>query len=251
MLEEKEKLLDIVKDTVIVHKIEGKKTDLKILNNMEDKNIVDTIDALNEAEDLEEKQIADEYETIVKKQLQMLQADERGRQALQNEIVEIRRKQEKRAEALRTRAKALEIEKIRAKKISSRPPPLPKSVKSLLKEQAKKQTELTSEIMNPHLSPLQDIMEDEMEDVENKENIDNMYSEIENRIKQEEWDRKANKRFHEALKKDRLKQAWLDTHYMDFVPGKSTIEKCFAKFKQDEMSTEDDARSGHPQRCCY
>ncbi|GFS59988.1 uncharacterized protein TNIN_311531 [Trichonephila inaurata madagascariensis] len=205
-LEEKEKLLDIVKDTVIVHKIEGKKTDLKILNNMEDENIVDTIDALNEAEDLEEKQTADEYETIVKKQLQMLQADERGRQAIQNEIVEIRRKQEKRAEALRTRAKALEIEKIRAKKISSRPPPLPKSVKSLLKEQAKKQTELTSEITNPHLSPLQDIMEDEMEDAENKENIDNMYSEIENRIKQEEWDRKANKRFHEALKKDRLKQ---------------------------------------------
>ncbi|GFQ85583.1 uncharacterized protein TNCT_10891 [Trichonephila clavata] len=205
-LEEKVKLLDIVKDTVIVHKIEEKKTDLKILNNMEDENIIDAIDALNEAEDLEEKQVAEEYETIVTKQLQMLQADERGRQALQNEVTEVRRKQEKRAEALRTRAKALEIEKIRAKKISSRPPPLPKSVKSLLKEQAKKQKELTSEIMNPNLSPLQDIIEDELEDVENKENIDNIYSEIENKLKQEERDRKANKRFHEALKKDRLKQ---------------------------------------------
>ncbi|GFQ97447.1 uncharacterized protein TNCT_543461, partial [Trichonephila clavata] len=204
-LEEKEKLLDIVKDTVIVHKIEEKKTDLKILNYMEAENIIDTIDILNEAEDLEEKQVAEEYETIVTKQLQMLQADERGRQALQNEVTEIR-KQEKRAEALRTRAKVLEIEKISAKKISSRPPPLPKSVKSLLKEQAKKQKELTSEIMNPNLSPLQDIIEDELEDVENKENIDNIYSEIENKLKQEERDRKANKLFHEAFKKDRLKQ---------------------------------------------
>lgn len=81
-------------------------------------------------------QVAAEYHDIIKKQLQMLQADERGRQALQNEIAEIRRKQEKRAEALRVRAKALKIEKERAKKIANRPPPLPRSVRLLLKEQS-------------------------------------------------------------------------------------------------------------------
>ncbi|GFV58096.1 putative mariner transposase [Trichonephila clavipes] len=41
--------------------------------------------------------------------------------------------------------------------------------------------------------------------------------------------------------------AWLDKHYSDFAPGKSTVEKWFAKFKRGEMSTENDARSGHPK----
>ncbi|GFX30670.1 integrase catalytic domain-containing protein [Trichonephila clavipes] len=41
--------------------------------------------------------------------------------------------------------------------------------------------------------------------------------------------------------------SWLDKHYSDFAPGKSTVEKWFAKFKRGEMSTEDDARSGHPK----
>ncbi|GFX89241.1 putative DD34D transposase [Trichonephila clavipes] len=41
--------------------------------------------------------------------------------------------------------------------------------------------------------------------------------------------------------------ALLDKHYSDFAPGKSTVEKRFAKFKRGEMSTEDDARSGHPK----
>ncbi|GFV36023.1 putative DD34D transposase [Trichonephila clavipes] len=36
----------------------------------------------------------------------------------------------------------------------------------------------------------------------------------------------------------------LDKHYSDFAPGKSTVEKWFAKFKRGEMSTEDNARSG-------
>ena len=41
-------------------------------------------------------------------------------------------------------------------------------------------------------------------------------------------------------------KAWLDNHYSDSAPGKSTLEKWFAKFKRGEMSTADDARSGHP-----
>ncbi|GFU98790.1 transposable element Tcb2 transposase [Trichonephila clavipes] len=43
-------------------------------------------------------------------------------------------------------------------------------------------------------------------------------------------------------------KGWLDKHYSDFAPGKSTEEKWFAKFKRGEMSTEDDARSGHPKQ---
>lgn len=42
-------------------------------------------------------------------------------------------------------------------------------------------------------------------------------------------------------------KAWLDEHYPDSAPGKSTVEKWFAKFKRGEMSTEDDARSGRPK----
>ena len=39
-------------------------------------------------------------------------------------------------------------------------------------------------------------------------------------------------------------KVWIDKHYSDFAPAKSTVEKWFAKFKRGEMSTEDDARSG-------
>ena len=42
-------------------------------------------------------------------------------------------------------------------------------------------------------------------------------------------------------------KAWLDKHYSVSAPGKLTVEKWFAKFKQGEMSTEDDACSGHPK----
>ena len=42
-------------------------------------------------------------------------------------------------------------------------------------------------------------------------------------------------------------KVWLDKHYSDFAPAKSTVEKWFAKFKRGEMSTEDDARSGRPK----
>jgi hypothetical protein len=46
-------------------------------------------------------------------------------------------------------------------------------------------------------------------------------------------------------KKDTVEaNAWLDKHYTDSVPAKSTIEKWFAKFKQGEMCIEEDARSG-------
>ena len=42
-------------------------------------------------------------------------------------------------------------------------------------------------------------------------------------------------------------KVWLDKHYSDSAPGKSTVEKWFAKFKRGEMNTEDDARSGRPR----
>lgn len=42
-------------------------------------------------------------------------------------------------------------------------------------------------------------------------------------------------------------KVWLDKHYSDSAPGKSTIEKWFGKFKRGEMSIEDDPRSGRPK----
>ncbi|GFX60187.1 histone-lysine N-methyltransferase SETMAR [Trichonephila clavipes] len=42
-------------------------------------------------------------------------------------------------------------------------------------------------------------------------------------------------------------KASFDKPYSDMAPGKSTIEKWFAKFKRGEMNTEDDARSGRPK----
>ena len=42
-------------------------------------------------------------------------------------------------------------------------------------------------------------------------------------------------------------KAWLDNHYSDSAPGKSAVEKWFAKFKPGEMSIEEDARSGRPK----
>lgn len=42
-------------------------------------------------------------------------------------------------------------------------------------------------------------------------------------------------------------KAWLDKHYLDSSPGKSTIEKWYGKFKRGEMSTEDGERSGRPK----
>lgn len=41
-------------------------------------------------------------------------------------------------------------------------------------------------------------------------------------------------------------KACLVKHYSDFAPGKSTIEKWFARLKRHEISTEDDARSARP-----
>jgi hypothetical protein len=39
-------------------------------------------------------------------------------------------------------------------------------------------------------------------------------------------------------------KAWLDKHYTDSAPAKSTVEKWFAKFKRGKMGIEDDAHSG-------
>jgi hypothetical protein len=42
-------------------------------------------------------------------------------------------------------------------------------------------------------------------------------------------------------------KAWLDKHYLDSAPAKSTVEKWFAKLKLGEMCIEGDARSGRPK----
>lgn len=63
-----------------------------------------------------------------------MQADERGRQALKSEIAALKIIQGQRAELIRNRQHAREIENDRAKKIALLPPPLPKSVKELLKK---------------------------------------------------------------------------------------------------------------------
>jgi hypothetical protein len=41
-------------------------------------------------------------------------------------------------------------------------------------------------------------------------------------------------------------KAWLDKHYLDSAPVKSTVEKWFAKFKRGEMCTQ-----WAPERDCY
>jgi hypothetical protein len=41
---------------------------------------------------------------------------------------------------------------------------------------------------------------------------------------------------------------WLDKHYLDSAPVKSTVEKWFAKFQRGEMSIEDAVT---PERGCY
>ena len=41
--------------------------------------------------------------------------------------------------------------------------------------------------------------------------------------------------------------AWLEKHYSDSAPGKSTIKKSFTKFKRSNLSTEDDAGRGRPK----
>jgi hypothetical protein len=39
-----------------------------------------------------------------------------------------------------------------------------------------------------------------------------------------------------------LMKHWLDKHYTDSAPAKSTVEKWFAKLKRDKMCIEGDAR---------
>uniref|UniRef100_A0A6P7HBH5 Protein GVQW3-like n=1 Tax=Diabrotica virgifera virgifera TaxID=50390 RepID=A0A6P7HBH5_DIAVI len=54
---------------------------------------------------------------------------------------------------------------------------------------------------------------------------------------------------HCLLAKKNIPEAkvWLDKYYSDSAPGKSTVDKWFAKFKRDQMSSEDDARTGRPK----
>jgi transposase len=46
-------------------------------------------------------------------------------------------------------------------------------------------------------------------------------------------------------------KAWLDKHYLDPAPAKSTVEKWFAKFKRGEMCVEGDACSGRPKEAVF
>jgi hypothetical protein len=41
-------------------------------------------------------------------------------------------------------------------------------------------------------------------------------------------------------------KAWLDKHYLDSAPAKSTVEKWFHKLKLGKMCIEGYARSGRP-----
>jgi hypothetical protein len=43
-------------------------------------------------------------------------------------------------------------------------------------------------------------------------------------------------------------KVWLDKHFSDSTPEKSTAEKCFAKFKRGEISIKEDVRNGHAQK---
>jgi hypothetical protein len=42
-------------------------------------------------------------------------------------------------------------------------------------------------------------------------------------------------------------KVWLDKHYSDSAPAKSTIKNWFAKLKRGKMSIEDDACTGRPK----
>ncbi|KAF7271906.1 hypothetical protein GWI33_015272 [Rhynchophorus ferrugineus] len=42
-------------------------------------------------------------------------------------------------------------------------------------------------------------------------------------------------------------KTWLDAEFSDTAPRKSTIKDWYAKFRRDEMSTEDGERSGCPK----
>jgi hypothetical protein len=46
-------------------------------------------------------------------------------------------------------------------------------------------------------------------------------------------------------------KVWLEKHYLDSAPAKSTVEKCFAKLKRGEMCTEGDARTGRPKEAVF
>ncbi|KAG8194166.1 hypothetical protein JTE90_002371 [Oedothorax gibbosus] len=205
---ERFKILEKITKDIVESKIDEKEGMLKALAELYNDTEIEAINALKLDEDQEKKKLSAEYESIVKKQLQMLQADERGKQALLNEISNIKQEQRKRSEALKARKKALLIEKERSKRIAALPPPLPKSVKLLLKEQDKKEPDTLAGLQ---LSPPQEQalypFEEEIDVFEDKENMDDDdLCRAQRKLQQEEWNRKAKKRFNEAIRKDRQKQ---------------------------------------------
>ncbi|XP_035226323.1 uncharacterized protein LOC118198688 isoform X2 [Stegodyphus dumicola] len=193
VLREKNASLENIDDLLIVHKIQEKEEKYQNLSNSQlTSDVVD-----------EQQQLAEEYETIVKKQLQMLLADERGKQALNAEIAEIKKKQKKRAEAFRARKHALDIEKERSRRIAALPPPLPQSVKDLLKKSG---SVPLSEQETAAVSEKYELKDDKIDISEDKENaLDSGTKESKMKLS-EELNKKAKMRFNEALKKDRQKQ---------------------------------------------
>ncbi|KFM60969.1 Centrosomal protein-like protein, partial [Stegodyphus mimosarum] len=132
----------------------------------------------------------------------MLLADERGKQALNAEIAEIKKRQKKRTEALRARKHALDIEKERSRRIAALPPPLPQSVKDLLKKSGSVPLNEQEMAAVPEKYELKDDKIDISEDKENALDSGTKQS----KMKQSELNKKAKMRFNEALKKDRQKQ---------------------------------------------
>jgi hypothetical protein len=55
------------------------------------------------------------------------------------------------------------------------------------------------------------------------------------------------KHFFLAEKNTVEAKVWLNKHYLDSTPAKSTVEKWFAKLKLGEMCIEGEARSGRPK----
>ncbi|XP_054722434.1 titin homolog, partial [Uloborus diversus] len=195
------KCLQYLNDLLVVSKIPEPEN---ITNEKIDEDVLAAMNSLIEEELAEQNQISKENDEIVKKQYQILQADERGRLAINAEIAEIRKRQDDKLRALQARRHALEIEKARAKQIASKPPPLPKSVKLLLRDERNK-------LLDPPKNPTNEVIpndpDDEIVNSSDKENV--VLSEEERKAAEklkEERNMKAQKRFNEALKKDREKK---------------------------------------------
>nr|XP_015923075.1 uncharacterized protein LOC107451476 isoform X2 [Parasteatoda tepidariorum] len=171
---------------------------------------------ITDPEDSDSSETSENFERDIKRELQALHADERGRLALINELAEIKKSREKQCEAQRRRQKVLEMEKQRSKHIAGLPPPLPASIRSLLKERDKKNCECKEmnecqESEQPFVGVQGTAFGTKRDynlayDFDNKENFLTEEEREERERIQAENDMKARKRYNDALKKDRMKQ---------------------------------------------